>query len=141
VLSFKDFIVVDYTQTGDELLAYQAQKRHRGVVGEETTDEALSFAGRRALGRAMKRRQAVLKKSRARAMQKVAGQDVLMKRAEKQARNIIFQKLSKDTPRGELTPQRRAEIEAKVAKAKTRVQALARKLLPKLRQAAKDRKK
>jgi hypothetical protein len=165
VLSFKDFVTVDYTQSGDEYLAYQAQKRHRGVVGEECwqgytqkgmkpkngrmvpncvpeseAKEALSFQGRRALARAMKRRKSQLKISRRRAMQKTAGMDVLMKRAEKQARNQLFKKFSKDADRGDLTPQRRAEIEKKVAKAKTRVTTLARKLLPKLRQAAKDRR-
>lgn len=100
----------------------------------------LSFQGRRALARAMKRRKSQLKISRRRAMQKTAGMDVLMKRAEKQARNQLFKKFSKDADRGDLTPQRRAEIEKKVAKAKTRVTTLARKLLPKLRQAAKDRR-
>ena len=35
-LGFKDFISVDYTMTGDEHLAYQAKKRHRGVVGESS---------------------------------------------------------------------------------------------------------
>lgn len=88
----------------------------------------------------MKRRKSQLKISRRRAMQKTAGMDVLMKRAEKQARNQLFKKFSKDADRGDLTPQRRAEIEKKVAKAKTRVTTLARKLLPKLRQAAKDRR-
>ena len=61
MLSFKDFVVVDYTQTGDEMLAYKAQKRHRGVVGEEVSEQdGLSIAGRRALGRAAKRRKARL---------------------------------------------------------------------------------
>lgn len=39
MLSFKDFTVVDYTQTGDEMLAYKAQKRHRGVVGEDVSED------------------------------------------------------------------------------------------------------
>lgn len=33
-LGFRDFVNVDYTQENDDLIAYQAQKRHRGVVGE-----------------------------------------------------------------------------------------------------------
>ena len=57
MLSFKDFIVVDYTQTGDEQLAYNAYKRKRGRIGEETetTDEALSIAQRRQKAMTMKR--------------------------------------------------------------------------------------
>ena len=34
-LGFRDFVNVDYTQENDDLIAYQAKKRHRGVVGEE----------------------------------------------------------------------------------------------------------
>jgi hypothetical protein len=34
-LGFRDFVNVDYTQEDDDLIAYQAKKRHRGVVGEE----------------------------------------------------------------------------------------------------------
>lgn len=33
-LGFRDFVNVDYTQENDDLIAYQAKKRHRGVVGE-----------------------------------------------------------------------------------------------------------
>ena len=33
-LGFRDFVNVDYTQEDDDLIAYQAKKRHRGVVGE-----------------------------------------------------------------------------------------------------------
>ena len=33
-LGFRDFVSVDYTQEDDDLIAYQAKKRHRGVVGE-----------------------------------------------------------------------------------------------------------
>ena len=41
-LGFKDFITVDYTMTGDEYLAYQAQKRRRGhydTWGDDYTPE------------------------------------------------------------------------------------------------------
>lgn len=35
VLSFKDFVVADYTPGMGEYVSYRAQKRHRGVIGEE----------------------------------------------------------------------------------------------------------
>ena len=33
---FRDFMVVDTSYTGNEYLAYQSHKRHRGTVGEST---------------------------------------------------------------------------------------------------------
>ena len=43
-LSFKDFTVVDYVPGEGQYINYQAQKRHRGTVGEEVeqVDEATS---------------------------------------------------------------------------------------------------
>jgi len=41
-LGFKDFIIVDNAMTGDEYLAYQAQKRRRGhfdTWGDDYTPE------------------------------------------------------------------------------------------------------
>ena len=43
-LNFRDYINVDYTQTGDPQLALNAKKRKEDV---EPTDEALSMAARR----------------------------------------------------------------------------------------------
>lgn len=164
-LSFKDFIAVDYTQSGDEVLAYQAHKRRRGRIGEacwqgytqkgmkpkggrmvpncvpeSEKSEALSFSGRRALARAMKRRKSALKIAKKRALQKTATQDVLLKRAKKQARNDMFAKLAKGKSRGELTPSRRSEIEKKVKKFDKRIAVMTRKLLPKLRKDDKARR-
>ena len=51
-LTFMDFVTVDYTMTGDEYLAYQAQKRRRGhhdTFGEEVEKK-------RVLERAMSKR-------------------------------------------------------------------------------------
>ena len=47
-LNFRDYINVDYTQTGDPQLALNAKKRKEAV--EEPTDEALSMAARRKKG-------------------------------------------------------------------------------------------
>jgi len=52
-LTFMDFVTVDYTGTGDEYLAYQAQKRRRGhhdTFGEEVDNK------KRVLERAMSKR-------------------------------------------------------------------------------------
>jgi len=44
-LSFKDFTVVDYVPGEGQYINYQAQKRHRGTVGEEVEqiDEAMQY--------------------------------------------------------------------------------------------------
>lgn len=146
-LNFKDFLAVDYTPGMDGQISKNAKRRKQdtatGNNGESTDPlqkEVLSFQGRRALARAMKRNKSRLKMSRKRAMQKSATKDTLMKRATKQARNQLFKKFSKDAGRGDLTPQRRGEIEKRVKKMSSRVTAIARKLLPSVRQSDKDRK-
>ena len=95
--------------------------------------------GRRALARAMKRNKAKIKMGRKRAMQKTATQDVILKRAQRQARNQIFQKLTKGMSRSELSPARRKEIESKIVKMKGRVAAITRQLIPQVRKADKAR--
>jgi hypothetical protein len=133
-LGFKDFISPDDTQKTDDELAYQARKRKR-----YTSSEALSMQGRRALARAMKRNKAKIKMGRKRAMQKTATQDKIVSRAQRQARNILFKKITKGMSRNELSPARRKEIEAKVKKMSGKVAAMARKMIPDVRKA--DRKR
>ena len=60
-LSFKDFLAVDYTPGMPDQISYNAMKRKRGRIGEDTTDEALSFASRRALARSMIKNKAKIK--------------------------------------------------------------------------------
>lgn len=134
-LSFKDFIAVDYSGGYDEYIAHRIKRRRRSI----DTSEALSMQGRRALARAMKRNKAKIKMGRKRAMQKTATQDVILKRAQRQARNQIFQKLTKGMSRSELSPARRKEIESKIVKMKGRVAAITRKLIPQVRKADKAR--
>ena len=135
MLSFKDFLVVDYTPEMPEEISYAAKKRKRGVVGE-----ALTLKGRRALARALKRNKAKVKVGRRRAMQRTANPEVLMKRARKHARNQLFQKLAKDTPKDEMSPQRKAEIEKRLDKMKGRVDKIARRILPQVRKIEKERR-
>ena len=78
-LGFKDFIAVDYTQSGDDQIAYRQRKENFRIP-----KKPLSFQSRRALARAMKRNKQKLKMGRKRAMQKSATQQTLVKRAQKQ---------------------------------------------------------
>jgi len=142
-LSFKDFLTVDYSQTGDRVQATNAKKRKKdevtGNTGEET-DEALDFQQRRARGRSMKKNKAKIAMGRRRAAKKTASQDVLKKRARKGAINQLFKKFAKGTSRSDLPASRRQEIEKRIEKMKSKVNMIARKNLPAIRKLEKDRR-
>ena len=79
-LSFKDFVAVDYTQDGDDLVNYRAYRRKRldcDVDYSEDTrislDELLSISGRRKKARDARRRKTQLKIARKRARRKWHG--------------------------------------------------------------------
>ena len=137
-IRFKDFTPVEYMPGEDELINRQAKKRkiadqeHEAV---EPADEALSMAARRAKSRQMKKYRARLKVGRKKARMKIANQKVLNRRARKAARNAIVKKLTKGIAKADLTPARKQEIEKRLDKMAPRVTRLAKKMLPKLRQA------
>jgi hypothetical protein len=89
----------------------------------------------------LKRIRNKLKIGRKRAMMRTANPQVLKKRANKQARNLIFKKLTKGKTRSELPPARRAEIEKRLDKMKGRIQKIAMRILPKVRKMEIARKK
>ena len=146
-VSFKDFTPVDYMPGEDELIKRQAKKRKMdtptGNTGEavEPADEALNMQQRRPRARQMKKYQARLKVGRKKARMKVANQKVLARRARKAARLAIAKKLTKGIPKSELTPARKQEIEKRIDKMGPRVTRLAKKMLPKLRQAELGKKR
>ena len=143
-VGFKDFLSVDYTQTGDGQLAKNAKKRkmdttggnnaeYSSTYGPSKTDEALGMAQRRARARQMKKYATRLKMGRKRAAAKMADAPRLKKRAQKAARNALAKKLTKGISKSELTPARKMEIEKRLDKMKPRVTRLARKMLPAVR--------
>ena len=143
-VGFKDFLSVDYTQTGDGQLAKNAKKRkmdttggnnaeYSSTNGPSKTDEALGMAQRRARARQMKKYATRLKMGRKRAAAKMADAPRLKRRAQKAARNALAKKLTKGIPKGELTPARKMEIEKRLEKMKPRVARLAKKMLPTIR--------
>lgn len=143
-LDFKDFLTVDYTQTGDPQLAYNAKKRKRADQEHESvepTDEALSMAARRKKAITMKKIQARLKVGRKKASMKVADKGKLERRSRKAARNAIAKKLTKGISKAELTPARKAEIEKRLDKMQGKVSRLAKKMLPKIRKSELEKKR
>jgi hypothetical protein len=110
-------------------------------TGEEADiDEALTLSQRRARGRKMKLKRRQIEVGRKRALKRAADPKRLKTRAEKAARNAIFRKLAKGKSRDEVPPQRKQEIESRMDKMKSRIQRLAIKLLPKVRQIDKERR-
>jgi len=141
VLSFNDFIKEEcwqgYTQKG---MKPKNGKMVPNCVPEEQQDETLSIQGRRALGRAMKRRKNQLALARRRNRQKTAGQSRLQTRSNRQARNQLFKRFSGGKSRSSLTPTRRAGIEKKVQSMQGRIKAIARKILPDVRKLDRSRR-
>ena len=151
---FKDHITVDYTKTGDDQLALNAKKR-KGFTGagtnaeyssthapnEDLETEALNMQQRRARARQMKKYQARLKVGRKKASMRVADSKRLAKRARKAARNAIAKKLTKGISKADLTPARKQEIEKRLDKMAPRINRLAKKMLPKIRQAELGKKR
>jgi hypothetical protein len=168
MISFKHFTIVEYKPGMGELINYKTQKRRR--LGESTgccsiccdcektnagqtcqcdpcnccecdVNEALSFTQRRAKARVMKRIKAKLKMGQRKAKARTADLPRLKKRAKKQALNTLFKKFSKGKSRADIAPARRAEIEKRIKKMGSKVDRIAKKLLPQVRSAEKERKR
>jgi len=88
----------------------------------------------------MRKNKNKLKVARKRAMKRVASPERIKKRARKQAREIIYKKLTKGIPRSDLTAAKKAELEKRIDKMKPRVNRIVRKILPQVRKAAHGQK-
>jgi hypothetical protein len=120
-LSFKDFVAVDYTQDGDDLVNYRAYRRKRldcDVDYSEDTrtslDEILSISGRRKKARDARRRKTQLKISRRRARRKMARDPVLKKRSRRSARKEMETKLLKGKKKADMSDAIKASIERRL---------------------------
>ena len=148
-LSFRDFMVVDTSYTGNEYLAYQSQKRRRGhhdTFGDsyepegEELNEALTHAQRIKASLRMKKMSKRIKVARDRAMRRTPSMDQFKKRATRQARRDMFKKLTRGQGKGDVSYAKRADIEKRLDRMKPRIQRMAQRLLPKVRKADRDRK-
>ena len=103
--------------------------------------EALTMQQRLARARSLKKNKAKIAIGRKKLARKIADMETLKKRARKQARNLLLKKITKDIPKGELSFARRQSIEKQLDKKKAVVDKIAKKLLPKVRQAEIQKKK
>ena len=151
MLRFKDMMVAEYLPGEDELVNYRAYRRKRtigvgegGPIGESTeVDEALSVATRLKKARDIRRNKAKITRGRARAARRFASMDVLERRARKAAYKLFYNRITKNVPKDELSPQRKAEIEKRLETPafQNRIGRLARKMLKDVRKKEMERKR
>ena len=142
-LGFSDFLTVDYKNDGDDLISYQAHKRHRGVVGEEAeveVDEELSRVQRMKASQRMKRYSKKIARAKERALRRAPSMDVLQKRAKKQARNQMIKKWTRGQDKSDLAVGRKAELEKRLKKMGPKLDRLAKRMMPQLRKADRERR-
>jgi len=106
-------------------------------------DEALNLQQRMKRSRLMKRMKSRIAIGRKRAMKKMANKKTIEKRALRQARNQIAQKLTRGIPKSELTFARKQEIEKRLEKPalQQRIKRIAKKLFKDVRKKELERKK
>ena len=102
-------------------------------------NEALTTAQRVKARQRFRRLKAKIRRGQERAKKKVASPEVIDKRAQKQARNIVIKKLLKGKDKSDLSFAARTELEKRVDKKKNVIDRLAKKLKPAVRKA--DREK
>lgn len=151
-LDFKDFLTVDYAPGMDPIIKRNAKKRKldagTGSNAEysstyapdeqvDMVDEALNPEQRRARARSMKRFKSRIEIGRKKSERQFANPERLMNRARRQARLMLFKRLTKGQSKSELTYQRRQEIEKRLDSPamKKIIGQIAVKMLPKERQA------
>jgi len=120
--------------------------KHSTVVHQlasEDVDEALSVATRLKKSRDIRRNKAKIALGRSRAARRFASQEVLKRRARKAAYNVFYKKITKDIPKDDLSPQRKAEIEKRLKSPafQGRIDRMARKLVKDVRKKEMERKR
>ena len=115
------------------------KKKHTHVfdIEKEDVDEALTVSQRLARKRQFQRIKSKVKLGRERAKRRIASKEKLEKRSRKAARAQLLKKIIKDIPKGDLTFARRQEVEKRLETPamKKRIDMIARKMFPKVRQA------
>lgn len=134
--SFKDYLTVDYTQTGDELLALAAKQRKSGDM-----EEAMTAAQRQKAKANFRKNKTKIALGKKKAAKKFASPEKLKGRAQKKAREILMKKITKDKDKSDLSFGQRQSIEKQLDKKKGVINKLAKKLLPAIRKADREKLK
>ncbi len=104
-------------------------------------DEALTLAQRQKMKAAFRRNKAKILRGRKKAAKKLASPEKLKARATKAARTLLMKKILKDKDKSDLSFAARAELEKKLAKKKGAINKIAKKLLPRIKKADREKLK
>jgi ATP sulfurylase len=104
-------------------------------------EEAMTAAQRQKAKATFRKNKGKIMIGRKKAAKKLASKEKLQKRAEKQARNILVKKLLKKKDKGDLSFAARGELEKRLAKKKGAIKKIAKKLLPQVKKADRNKLK
>ena len=139
VRKFSKGLPKNLQSNADEVMA--AVRKGLNMSEEVELDEALNRMQRRKRALAMKKARFKIKRGREKAAKRTASQEVLKKRAKKAAINIFKQKFAKNRRYAELSSGEKEVVDKRIEKiSKKRIEAIARKLLPKVKQKERDRR-
>ena len=102
-------------------------------------DEALTIAQRMKKSRMMKAKGKIIARKRAISMKKKKTPEKLKKTAQKQARDMLAKKILKDKKKADLSISGKENLEKKLNKKKALIKKIAKKMLPKIKQAENER--
>ena len=122
--SFKDFLSVESTDTGE-----------RTLESSEEVDEAMTLSQRLKAKQTFKRSKSKIMLGRKKAAKRFASPDKLLKRAEKHARDKMVAKLSNGKSKSDLSYSEREQMEKRLAKKSGAI----KKILPAIRKKEKSK--
>jgi hypothetical protein len=136
----------DYDGAAKALKKYGFKAQTLAKIKEDTTmehevDEALDAKQRMAKKMAMKKNKAKIKIGKKKALKKVANPEKLKKMAMKKARDMIAKKLVKGKSKSDMGMAQKQGLEKKLDKKKSAIKKLAKKILPKIKKANKEKVK
>tara|TARA_B100000287_G_scaffold343063_1_gene329874 strand:+ start:1811 stop:2179 length:369 start_codon:yes stop_codon:yes gene_type:complete len=105
------------------------------------TNEAMTMATRQKMKAAFRKNKAKIALGRKKAAKKLASPEKLKARAQKQARNVLIKKLLKNKSKNQLSYAERQALEVKLAKKQGAVLKIAKKLLPAVKKADREKMK
>jgi hypothetical protein len=108
---------------------------------DKELEEVLDIQTRMKMKQSMRKNKAKIAMGRRRAARRIAGTEKLKKRAQRQARKAVMNKILKDRSKDDLSYGARANIEKQVNRRATVIARMAKKLLPKVRQAERSKMK
>jgi len=104
-------------------------------------DEAMTTATRMKMKAAFRKNKAKIALGRKKAAKKLASPEKLKARATKQARNVLIKKLLKNKDKKQLSYAERQALEIKMAKKQGAIMKIAKKLLPAVKKADREKMK